>query len=324
MGAKNRIGLVVFALIILAMPYIAQGSFYKLIPIGIFTLITIGLSLLLGYAGQISLGHAAFYAIGAYTSGIMTVKYGWSPWLAIALGIALSCTVALIVGLPSLRLRGHYLAMATLAFGEIIKVTLDAWDSMTSGPSGFGGIPSLEVFGFTFDPIMDEKSVFYLVWGCAFFGLVAALRLIHSRFGRALRSIHDNEQAADVLGVPTASCKVKVFVLSAAYASLAGSLYAHYIGFINPPPFGVMTSILVVVMVIVGGMRTVWGAVVGALIMGMLPEWFSAMENYYHVVYGAIVLLIMMFLRQGVLLGLRDLAQWIWNKIRPRRKEQTP
>lgn len=316
MGWPNRVGLLVFASWILLLPVVFAGKFYLLIPIGILALISIGLSLLLGYTGQISLGHAAFYAIGAYTSGVLTVHYAWNPWLAMVAGVALSSAIALLVGLPALRLHGHYLAMATLAFGEIVRVILDAWMEVTGGPSGFGDIPSLAVFGYVFDPFLNEKALYFLVWGFVFVGLAIALCLIHSRVGRALRSIHDGEQAANVLGVPTASYKVKVFVLSAAYASVAGSLYAHFMQFINPPPFSVMTSIIVVIMVIVGGMRTVWGAIVGTVIMGLLPVWLSWMEDYRLVVYGSILLIIMMFVPQGVLLGCRDLIRWTVTRLR--------
>lgn len=309
MGRSNSLGLVTLALTIAVLPFVYPKGFYLLTPVGIQALVTIGLSLLLGYAGQISLGHAAFYAIGAYTSGVLTVRFGWTPWPAMAAGVLLSVAVAVVVGVPSLRLRGHYLAMATLAFGEIVRVVLDAWDTMTGGPSGFGGIPSLSLFGYEFDPVMDERGMFYLVWTIVVIGMMVALNIIHSRIGRALRSIHGGEQAANVLGVPTSSYKVKVFVLSAAYASVAGSLYAHTIQYLNPPPFGTMTSILFVLMVIVGGMRTVWGALAGTILLGLLPEWLAGMENLWVVTYGAILLVTMMFLPQGVLLGARDILR---------------
>ena len=238
-------------------------------------------------------------------------------------GAALSIAVAFLVGMPSLRLHGHYLAMATLAFGEIVRVILDAWDHVTGGPSGFGDIPEFTLFGFSLisSSMTNELTVYFSVWAVVFVGLILALCIIHSRIGRALCSIHGGERAANVLGVPTASFKVKVFVLSAVYASVAGSLYAHYMQFLNPPPFSIMTSIVIVIMVIVGGMRTVWGAIVGTLIMGMLPEWLSWMENYWLVVYGVILLVIMMFVPQGVLLGGRDLAFWVYGKFARKQTE---
>jgi branched-chain amino acid transport system permease protein len=311
MGSRNRIGLLVLALLVVVAPWLFAGWYYKLTQAGIYALICIGLSLLLGYAGQISLGHAAFYAIGAYTSAILTAKAGWSPWLAIWVGVALSMIVALVIGLPSLRLHGHYLAMATLAFGEIVSVIAKAWVDMTGGPSGFCDIPRWSAFGFRMRAYGTDREAFYFVWGIVLIGLIVALNLIHSRVGRALRSIHDGEQAANVLGVPTDTYKVKVFVLSAVYASIAGSVYAHWSGYISPSPFDVEHSILFIVMVIAGGMRSVWGAVIGACVMGLMPELLAELEKWRFVIYGLILLLIMMFVPQGILLGARDLVQWL-------------
>lgn len=316
MGWGNRTGLALLAIAIAAAPHALPGWYYNLIHVGMYTLICIGLSLLLGYAGQISLGHAAFFGIGAYVSGILTTRFGWSPWVAVWAGVALSALVALAVGLPSLRLHGHYLAMATLAFGEIVHVVSKAWVSMTGGPSGFGRIPVFEIAGTRLISPKRDDLIFYLVWGVAYLGLVAALGLIHSRTGRALRAIHDGEQAAAVLGVPTARLKVRIFVLSAVYASIAGSLYAHVMTFVNPSPFTIEHSVLFIVMVIVGGMRSVWGAVLGAVLMGLLPEWLSHLEEWRFVIYGAVVLFVMMFMPQGVLLGARDGALRLWRFAR--------
>lgn len=322
MGWKNYTGLLVFAALIGVAPWALPHTFFYLIQIGIYALICIGLSLLMGYAGQISLGHAAFYAIGAYTSGILTMRLGCSPWIAVWAGVALSIAVALAIGLPSLRLHGHYLAMATLAFGEIVNVILKAWIPLTNGPSGFGQIPRWNLFGFELAPLRCDREIFYFVWGTVLLGLVVALNLIHSRVGRALRSIHDGEQAANVLGVATASYKIKVFVLSAVYASIAGSLYAHIRGYLNPNPFGVHTSILLIIMVIAGGMRTVWGAIVGAIIMGLLPEALADLEQWRFLIYGLILLVITMFVPQGLLLGSRDFLLWLVGLFRRARSEQ--
>jgi branched-chain amino acid transport system permease protein len=320
MGRSNLIGLCLFALCIALAPVALGDTLYQFIPLGALALMAIGLSLLMGYAGQISLGQCAFYAVGAYTSALCSAKLGWSPWLTIPLSAVLAALVALLVGMPSLRLRGHYLAMATLAFGEIVRIVLDGWIELTGGSSGIrGGAPlTLGWPGSSplvvFSTLTNERAVFYLVWSLAFLGLVLALNLIHSRVGRALRAIHDGEEAAVVLGVPTARYKIQIFVLSAVYASLAGSLYAHTFSYLTPDEFGSMKSVLLVVMVVVGGMRTVWGAVAGTLLMGSLTEWLSWMENYWLVVYGVVLLVITMFVPQGILLGARDFFQWLYRK----------
>ncbi|NQU43581.1 branched-chain amino acid ABC transporter permease [bacterium] len=323
MGLKNLTGLVLLSLAVIVLPYALPDFYFKLIQIGIYALICIGLSLLLGYAGQISLGHAAFYALGAYTSAILTVRYGWSPWLAVWVGIGLTIILALAIGIPSLRLQGHYLAMATLAFGEIAFVVATAWVALTGGPSGFGHIPKWNVFGYRLVPPRADQAIFYFVWAAVILGLLVALNLINSRVGRALRAIHDGEQAADVLGIPTATYKIKIFVLSAAYASVAGSIYAHVSGYVNPGPFSVEHSILFITMVIVGGMRTVWGGVAGACLMGLLPELLADLEHWRFAIYGLILLIIMMFIPQGILLGVRDLIAWSLEKL-PFRKADSP
>jgi branched-chain amino acid transport system permease protein len=326
MGRSNLIGLCLFAFCIALAPVALGKTLYQFIPLGALALMAIGLSLLMGYAGQISLGQSAFYAVGAYASALCSAKLGWSPWVTIPLAAVLAAGVALLVGMPSLRLRGHYLAMATLAFGEIIRIVLDGWITLTGGSSGIRGGAPLTV-GWpgsqplvVFNTLTNERAVFYLVWTVAFLGLVFALNLIHSRVGRALRAIHDGEEAAVVLGVPTARYKIQIFVLSAVYASLAGSLYAHSFSYLTPDEFGSAKSILLVVMVVVGGMRTVWGAVLGTLVMGSLTEWLSWMENYWLVVYGVVLLVITMFVPQGILLGARDGFRWLWRKFVPNQK----
>jgi len=310
MGWKNHTGLLIFAAAIGAAPWVFPDSYYRMIEVGHYALICIGLSLLLGYAGQISLGHAAFYAVGAYASAVLTTRCEWSPYAAIWAGIALSITIALLVGLPSLRLRGHYLAMATLAFGMIVHVILTAWVPVTGGPDGFGHIPYWSAFGHSLKAFGTDLQAFFLIWTVVFLGLLVALHIIHSRVGRALRSIHDGEEAANVLGVATNSFKIKVFVLSAVYASVSGSLYVHIGGYINTGPFGIEHSILFLVMVIAGGMRTVWGAMVGACLMGLMPELLSELEQWRFVIYGLVLLVIMVFVPQGILLGARDAAVW--------------
>lgn len=303
MGQKNLFGILGLALFILVFPlvlYTSTFSYYLdiMVFVGLISMITMGLSLLMGYAGQISLGHAAFYGLGAYTSGIMTVKLGLNPWLALLAGAALSAAVAVVVGSPSLKLRGHYLAMATLGFGQIIFIIFNEWISMTEGPDGFGGIPRLSIFGFTFD---TSLSYFYLVWTVAILMLIFILNLIHSRNGRALMSIHGSEVAAMAMGVNAARLKIQVFVISAVMASVAGSLYAHYVRFINPPVFDLFFSIKLLMMVVIGGMTNVWGALLGAALITFLPEWLIFLEGFDVLAYGLILVLIVMFLNKGLI-----------------------
>ena len=316
MGRRNQIGVASLGLFILLFPlvrYSSSVSHYMdiMVFVGLASMIAMGLSLLLGYAGQISLGHAAFYGIGAYTSGILSAKLGVNPWLAMLLGAALTAAVALVVGAPSLRLKGHYLAMATLGFGQIVFIVFNQWVAVTDGPDGFGGIPRLAIGGFSFD---SNLSYFYLVWGVTLFMLIFCLNVIHSRIGRAFLAIHDSELAARAMGVNVSLAKIQIFVISAVMASLAGSFYAHYITFINPPVFDLFYSIKVMMMVVIGGMTSVWGALLGAALLTFLPEWLVFMEDFDILAYGLILLLVVMFLNKG-LIGIPSLLYICANKI---------
>ncbi len=321
MARNNYIGLALLLIVVAFVPRIVQNDYY--IGILVFTalncLACVGLCLLMGYAGQISLGHAAFYGIGAYTTAILTVKVGWSSWVGMAAGATLSSFVAIIVGVPSLRLKGHYLAMATLGFGAIVHVVFTAAVDLTGGPGGIVGIPQLALFGFE---LGSDLSFFYFSWSVVAVGLLLALNLIHSRVGRGLRAIHGSEDAAGSLGIDTSKYKIRIFILSAVYASVAGSLYANYVNYIDPGPFDVMHSVLLVTMVAVGGMHNIWGAMTGAVLLSILPEFLSSLSEYFGgmgiaynpdydtLIYGGILLAIMLFLPGGLIEGIRVVARF--------------
>jgi branched-chain amino acid transport system permease protein len=308
MGKKNMFSLLILAGVMLALPLGLGNSYYLnvLVFVGIYSLITIGLSLLMGYAGQVSLGQAAFFGLGAYTSGVLSAKFGISPWLALLAAIFVTGGIAFLIGAPALKLKGHYLAMATLAFGYIVFIVFNQESSYTGGPSGFGQIPRFRLGNFV---LRTDVHYYYLVWTLVIVVLLVSLNVIHSRVGRALRSIHGGELAANIMGVNTARYKIQVFVLSAVYASLAGSLYAHFITFLNPTPFGFHFSIAAVTMVVVGGMASVWGAIIGAALLTLLPEYLRVFHDYDILIYGSTLLLIMIFLPQGLFAGIFGLIQ---------------
>jgi branched-chain amino acid transport system permease protein len=296
---KRHIATVLFAVLVMGIPLIVRNPYYvgALVFVGIYSLMTVCLCLLLGYAGQISLGHAAFYGIGAYTSAVLTTRTHLSPWLALVAAMAVTAALAFLVGRPVLKLRGHYLAMATLGFGEIIYIVFNSAVELTGGPSGLGQIPRLSIGGFVFK---NDIHYYYLVWLTVIVLVVLVLNIINSRVGRALRSIHGSETAANAMGVNTASYKMQIFVFSAAVSSLAGSYYAHFVTFISPTTFDANVSVLLVTMVIVGGMSKVWGALLGAALLGTLPEYLRTFGDYDILVYGAIMLAIMMFAPEGL------------------------
>lgn len=271
--------------------------------IAINAIVVLGLNLFIGYAGQISLGHAAFFGLGAYGSAIATVTFGLPPWPAMFLVALLVALVALLVGIPVLRLSGHYLAMATLGLNYVVHTVLLQWDEVTGGPSGFAGIPSLSAAGLAFD---DPVSLHYLLWGFAMACLLLCLNLVRSGVGRGLAALAGDETAAAALGVDTRAAKVKIFVLSAVLASLAGSLFAHCYAYVSPDTFGIFASTDFVIMVVVGGMGSIWGSVFGAAFLTMMPEWVDFFDTYKDFVHGGILVLVLMFLPQGLITGLTD------------------
>ncbi|SMC20893.1 amino acid/amide ABC transporter membrane protein 2, HAAT family [Desulfacinum hydrothermale DSM 13146] len=316
MSPRKLVPIGVFAAFMAAFPWIVAPfesvSHYTDVMVfaGIFCLVTIGLSLLMGFAGQISLAQAAFFGIGAYVSAILTGRFGWNPWAAMPAGAVVCAAVAWIVGVPALRLKGHYLAMATLGFGVIVHIILNEEVEWTGGPSGMVDIPGLSIAG---TPLLSETAWYYLVWTFVAAALLFSYHVLHSRVGRALRAIHEEEKAAEAMGVPVASYKVQVFVYSAVLASLAGSLYTHYVTFLTPSSFDLMWSIRFVLMVVVGGMQSLWGALLGTVFLTFVGnEWLQVFADFEVLVYGAILLLVVLWVPQG-------LVVWMQERLRLRR-----
>jgi branched-chain amino acid transport system permease protein len=306
LGFLNR--WLLFALAVLGLALFMDHDYYFTLLnfIGIYTLLVVGLNLLLGYAGQISLGHAAFFGLGAYTSGILTATYGVNPWLALVAGLVVSGTAAYLIGIPALKLRGYYLAMATLGFGIIIYIILNQAHDLTGGPSGLSGIPPLTLAGFA---INTPRRLFLLIWIIVGVILWISANLVKSRTGRAIRALHDSEAGAESLGVDTFRMKLKIFVWSALYASLAGSLYAYTLNFIAPSSFGFMFSIKLVTMVVLGGMASIWGSLLGAGVLTMLPEVLTVFQDFEVVIFGLILIVVMIFLPRGLVRGIMDLYE---------------
>lgn len=294
---NDRAIFIVFISLIVIFPFISDSSYTIGIATfaGINSLAAIGLCILMGYAGQVSLGQAGFYGVGAYVSAILSLYFGIPVVLSLIISAIVAGLSAVILAIPALRLKGHYLAVATLGFGEIINVIFNEWGP--GGPSGFGDIPRFNVFGFTF---ATPVSYYLLIWGTVTVIMLFSLNLIKSRFGRALRSIHDSELASSAMGVNVSILKIKVFVLSAMYASIGGALYAHYVTFISPSSFSLFQSILLLMMVVVGGITNLWGAVTGAIIITILPELLREFKEYDILVYGVILILTLLFFNKGL------------------------
>ena len=295
-----------FAVLVLVAPLAFKGGYLMnvLVFVGINTMLAVALNLLLGYAGQISLGHAGFFGMGAYLSGILTATCGWNPWLAMPLAALVVGILAGLIGFPILKLKGHYLAMATLGLGIIIYIVFNETVDLTGGPSGLSGIPNLAVGSLVFDS--DIKN-YYLVWTFTLAVVLFSVNLAGSRVGRALRAVHDSEVAARVMGVNARLLKVQVFALSAVISSLAGSLYAHTMTFVSPASFGFNFSVELLTMVVIGGLGSVYGSFLGAALLTLLPELLRGAQDYDIVIYGGLLMVMVMFMPGGLVRGIPDL-----------------
>jgi branched-chain amino acid transport system permease protein len=294
----SRKGLLALAAVIALLPLALPNAYtYEVaIIVGLHAIVCVGLNLLIGYAGQISLGHAGFFGLGAYGSAILTARYGWPPLAALGVSVAGVALLAYLVGRPILRLKGHYLAMATLGMGIIIYIVVMTEDGFTGGPDGMA-VPPLGVFGFA---LAGEKLWYWVVGALLLASVWLALNLMESPRGRALRALHGSEVAAEVIGIDAARHKLNVFVLSAVFAAVAGGLAAYYAGFITPSKLTFIRSIEFVTMVVFGGMASTYGAVVGAAILTMLPQFLTVFKEYEMVVFGAVMMLTMIFMPKGL------------------------
>ena len=291
-------GLYLVAAVLLVLPWLLPNSFYMdlVIRMAINAVIVLGLNLLIGFAGQISLGHAGFIGIGAYASAMLPTHLGWHPLLAVVAGALAAGALAALLARPIFRLKGHYLAMATLGLGIIITIVLRTEARWTGGPDGMA-VPAL-VFGGM--ELSGDRFWYAAVAGLLCFSIWASINLIHSPFGRALRALHGSEMAARVAGVQVVRYKVCVFVMSAMFASVMGSVTALYVGFVSPSLADFFHSIELVTMVVVGGMGSIYGSVLGAVLLTALPQVLATFEGWETVAFGAILMLCMVFLPKGL------------------------
>ncbi len=306
---------VIFALAVLSVPFFLQGNYLLnvLVFVGINTMLAVGLNLLLGYAGQISLGHAAFFGMGAYISGIVTSRYPVEPFLIIFLAAVCVGLIAFVIGFPILKLKGHYLAMATLGFGIIMYIIFNETVDWTGGPSGLSGIPSLKIGPVVFD---NDQSNYYRVWVFTLVVMMLSINLSNSRIGRALRAIHDSEVAARVMGVNARLLKVQIFTVSAVISAVAGSLYAHVMTFIAPASFGFNFSVELLTMIVIGGLGSVYGSFLGAVILTMLPEFLRVFQDLDIVIYGLMLILMTMYMPGGLISGIEMAAEFFSSRLR--------
>jgi branched-chain amino acid transport system permease protein len=288
----------IIAVAMLGYAFVAGGYLVTVMSFAlIYAVFVTGLNLFMGYAGQVTFGHNAFAALSGYASAVLTTAHGWSPLPAFAAGMALALGGALLIGYPTLRLKGHYLAMATLAIGLIVYEVAVQWQSVTGGYMGISGIPALGIGGFE---ILSDRAQLAFLSLMVVLTTWSAIRLRASRFGRALAAIAGSEDAARALGIDVAHYKLMAFLLSAAYAALAGSLFVHVVGFVSPEVYGLHMVVLAFTMLYVGGIGTAAGPLIGAVIISLLPETFRPLKEYQDLAYGAGLILLLIYAPKGL------------------------
>lgn len=302
----KRYGVVLLiAAIVAILPYVVPTSFYLRIAalVFIFSLAVLGLNLLMGFTGQVSLGHAGFFGIGAYAVAVLPTHFGVPSAVALVAGVVIAGLLAFVIGRPILKLKGHYLAVATLGMGILIAMVFTNEAQFTGGPDGMP-VPRLTLFGWT----ARGSVTWYWISGVTLvLAVLLTANLIDSPTGRALRAIHDSEVASRVLGVDVARYKLIAFVLSAVYTATAGSYLALFDGLVTPMTAGFMRSIEFVAMAVLGGLGSIFGSVVGAALLTVLPQMLTVFHDYEHIALGAIMIVFMIFLRAGIVPSLTSL-----------------
>ena len=297
----RRVGSGFLALIALTLPLWLPSAYHLHVAImaGIFGVLALSLNLLLGYTGQLSLGHAAFFGIGAYTSALLTLKLEWSFWPALAAAIALAGAAGWFIGRLSLKLRGAYFVLVTISFAGVISLVSVNWIELTNGPLGLPGVPAPELGPWS---LRTKTAYYYLVLAAVALSYVVSRRLVGSRIGRAFVALRENEALAESIGVDVTHYLVLAAVVSAAMAGLGGSLYAHYTRFVSPEVFLFSYTVTMVIMVVAGGKGTLAGPLVGAVLFTALPEALRAATSWQWqmLAYGVLLVLLVVFMPRGI------------------------
>jgi branched-chain amino acid transport system permease protein len=306
----GRIAPYVVLLVVWAvLPFVLPRNITDLLVFaGIYAIAGFGVSLLLGHCGIVNLAQAVFYGIGAYATAYLTTELGYPSIAGILAGAVISVAIALIIGWPILRLTGYFLSLATLALSIIGNALFYEWDWLTQGTLGIGGIPKLSIGSFALD---TPTRFYYLAWTVAILCLVLARNLTNSRTGLMLRAMRDAPEAAVSLGINLPWLRTRVFMLSALFGSVAGSLFAHYSSFVSVQSFNVDKSFSFLLIAVLGGARAPWGAIIGALFITILPEYLSRLGDFHQILFGVALICIVVFLPSGIAGGLAML----WDRL---------
>jgi branched-chain amino acid transport system permease protein len=288
------------ALAIILLPVYVQSSYVLRIAnlAAIWAIMVLGLHFILGMTGQISIGHGAFFGIGAYTSALLTVDFGLSFWLAMPLSALMASLFGVCLGFPAIKIRTHYLALVTIGFQEIFRLVMMNWTSFTHGATGISRIAPPSFFGLS---LSNDVRYYYLVLPLLALAVWSAARISGSSVGRAMRAVKEREVAAQTLGINVRSMKVMAFTLGAAYAGLGGSLYAHLVTYINPDSFTIGESINALIMLLIGGVGSVAGAVIGSVVITLLPEALRFVKGYHMLIFSVALVALMIFMPRGII-----------------------
>src|SRR6266516_1456430 len=286
------------AAVVVVLPVFFPSAYYYRVAalVFVFALAAVGLNLLMGFAGQVSLGHAGFFGVGAYAVAIGPTHLGIPVWAAVLAGDVISAGLAHLVGRPILLLKGHYLAIATLGLGVLVALVITTESRWTGGPDGMS-VARLTLFGWR---ASGSSTWYWISGGLLVLGAWIALNLSETPTGRAFRALHDSEVAARVVGIDVSRFKLQAFVIASVYASIAGSMLALMNGFINPDQAGFLHSVELVTMVVLGGLGSVVGSIVGAAVLVTLPQLLTVFQEYEHLLLGLIIILSMIFMRDGI------------------------
>jgi branched-chain amino acid transport system permease protein len=311
----KRLGLLVLLGVAVAAPAWVWNPYHlhTLIMAGIFAVLALSLNLLLGYTGQLSLGHAAFFGIGAYATGLLTVKLEWSPWLGLVAAIALPAATGWAIGRLALKLRGAYFVLLTISFAGVVSLVSVNWMDLTNGPLGLPGVPPIEIAlpGLPALSLRAKGAYYELVLAAVALCYLVCFALVHSRIGRALIALRENETLAESVGIDGTHYLVLAATVSAAMAGLGGGLYAHYTRFVSPEVFLFSYTVTMVIMVVAGGKGTLAGPIVGAVIFTVLPEALRAVASWQWqmLLYGMLLIAVLFFMPRGIVPALRERAK---------------
>lgn len=270
-----------------------------------YVMLGLGLNIVVGVAGLLDLGYVAFYAVGAYSFSLLNLHYGIGFWTALPIGALMAALFGIVLGFPVLRLRGDYLAIVTLGFGEIIRLVLENWNEFSQGPSGISNIPRPGLFGIDLSLDGTITYLYYLMMGLVLFTIFIVNRLQNSRIGRAWFALREDEIACQAMGIDKTATKLRAFALGATWAGMVGVIFAAKTTFVNPASFTFLESAIILCIVVLGGMGSIIGVIIAALILSLMPEYLRAFSDYRMLIFGAVLVIMMVFRPQGLISNVR-------------------